>query len=193
MRDHGELVAPFVLAPGVPHEYAVHYKGAGSGNLLDCYIDGQKVVDGFDLDNHPTKGGAWHMTACQIGGGEPFHGEYIVDSFTAAPGPPGAAGDDPDNLGVQIGFFDDQAGEEYFMIVNLMHGLNMSKREGTRTIELGFAGGVSEVERLNRWTGQVESLQTVPGSGNTSTLTFPLEGGTGDLFKWSNGNPWSLQ
>ena len=193
LRDYTDLVAPFDLAPGMPHEYAVHYRGVNSGNLVDCYIDGQRVVDGFDLDDHPTKSGAWHMTACQIGGGGPYEGAFAVDSFTAAPAPPGAVGGDPDNMGVQIGFFDDQAGEEYFMIVNLMHGLNMSKREGLRTIELGFEGGIGAVERLNRWTGQVETLHTVPGSGNTSSLTFPLEGGTGDLFKWSNGNPWSLQ
>jgi len=188
LRDYGGLTAPFPLAPDVPHEYTVHFKGLADENRVDCYIDGQKVVEDFDLDDHPGKGNGWQCNAMQLGGGGPFHGTLSIDEFIAAPPGPGV-----EHKGVQISFFDDAAGEEYFMIVNLMHGPNLSKKAASRTIQLGFDATVTQVERLNRWTGNVEFLQTVSGVGGQRTLTLPFEGGSGELFKWSNGNPWDLR
>tara|TARA_Y100000588_G_scaffold179335_1_gene193205 strand:- start:3828 stop:5246 length:1419 start_codon:yes stop_codon:yes gene_type:complete len=91
-----------------------------------------------------------------------------------------------------ITFFDDKAGEDYFMVVNLVHGLNMSKMDGSRMVRLTFDTDVEKIERLNRLTGQIETLQTKV-EGESRVLDVLLPGGTGDLFKWSNGNPWSLR
>ena len=91
-----------------------------------------------------------------------------------------------------VGFFDDEKGEEYFMVVNLAHGLNMSKMDGARTVRLTFDPSVQQIERLNRMTGRVETLRTKQ-HGGVRVLDIQLEGGTGDLFKWSNGNPWDLR
>ena len=96
------------------------------------------------------------------------------------------------NLGVLVAFFDDEAGEEYFMVVNLQHGPEMSKFEGRRTVVLTLASSIESVERLNRLSGEVETLNTVPAD-DARRLTLRLEGGTGDLFKWSNGKPWALR
>ena len=94
---------------------------------------------------------------------------------------------------VLVSFFDDRAGQEYFMLVNLVHGRNMSKMAGRRTVRLAFTKGVTQIERLNRLTGRVETLRTAAGPGRSRILNISLEGGTGDLFKWSNGKPWALR
>ena len=98
------------------------------------------------------------------------------------------------DMGVLVGFFDDKLNEEYFMIVNLAHGLNMSKTNGMRTVRLTFDPSIKTIERLNRLTGQVETLKTTPTKGvQMTTLDIFLPGGTGDLFKWHNANPWDLR
>ncbi len=97
------------------------------------------------------------------------------------------------NESVLVSFFDDAAGEEYFMVVNLRHGINMSKMDAAGTIRVTFDNSVEKIERLNRLTGLVEVLVTKPGEGDVRVLDVRQEGGTGDLYKWSNGNPWDLR
>ena len=97
------------------------------------------------------------------------------------------------DMGLLVGFFDDKAGEEYFMVVNLVHGLNMSKMDGARMVRLTFDAKVDQIERLNRLTGLVETLRTRKGEADTRVLDIQIEGGTGDLFKWSNGRSWDLR
>lgn len=97
------------------------------------------------------------------------------------------------DMGLLVGFFDDEAGEEYFMVVNMMHGLHQSKTDALRTVRLTFDRNVTKIERLNRLTGEVEILATTPAKGDTVQLDVPLEGGSGDLFKWHNGQGWNLR
>ena len=94
---------------------------------------------------------------------------------------------------ILVGFFDDRARQEYFMVVNLVHGLAMSKMDGVRTVRLTFDRSVQKIERLNRLTGLVETLRTRAGKGGSRILDVQLEGGTGDLFKWANGKEWALR
>jgi len=115
---------------------------------------------------------------------KPFRGHGRLKSLANAENP---------KESVLVGFFDDKAGEEYFMVVNLVHGKNMSKMDAARVIRLTFDRSVEKIERLNRLTGLVETLKTKPGKAGTRLLDVHLEGGTGDLFKWSNGNPWALR
>ena len=56
-----------------------------------------------------------------------------------------------------------------------------------------MSGNVTKIERLNRLTGEVEILATTPAKGDTVQLDVPLEGGSGDLFKWHNGQQWNLR
>jgi len=97
-----------------------------------------------------------------------------------------------DKMGGMVGFFDDQGGQEYFMVVNFLHGATMSKMDGVRTLRLVFDKSVEGIERLNRLTGRVETLRTKI-DGDRRVLDVRLEGGAGDLFKWSNGKPWTLR
>lgn len=92
-----------------------------------------------------------------------------------------------------VAFFDDRHGQEYFMVVNMVHGENMSKLDGLRTLRLTLHPNVTEIERLNRLTGRVETLQTREGAPGERYLDVQLEGGTGDLFKWSGGRGWDLR
>ena len=93
---------------------------------------------------------------------------------------------------VLVSFFDDEAGEEYFFVVNLVHGPNMSKMDCRKTLRLVFDRTVERIERLNRLTGRVEALRT-RAEGGSRVLDIHLEGGTGDLFKWATGKPWALR
>ena len=92
LRDHSppELTAAMPLAAGVPHEYVVRYKGSNSGNLLDVWLDGARVVNDFDLDDHVSKSGPFQFSQVQIGGGVTTVSELAVDEFILAPYAPPA-------------------------------------------------------------------------------------------------------
>jgi len=116
---------------------------------------------------------------------KPFQGRGRLRSVAMADDPRGP---------VLVGFFDDRKKEEYFMVVNLKHGTNLSKTDAAGTVRLTFNRSVEKIERLDRLTGLVEILKTRPGKQRGArVLDVQLEGGTGDLFKWSNGKPWSLR
>jgi len=100
---------------------------------------------------------------------------------------------EPENpSSLAVSFLTDQAGEEYFMIVNMVHGSRMSKLDGARTVRLTFDKNVTHIQRHSRHTGNIVTLVTDTSADGSRFLEFHLEGGTGDLFKWSNGNPWAL-
>jgi hypothetical protein len=87
-----------------------------------------------------------------------------------------------------VSFFDDRAGQEYFMVVNLRHGKDMSKMGAAGTVRLTFDPSIAKIERLNRLTGLVEVLETRFGATAAERfLDIQLEGGTGDLFKYHTG------
>ena len=88
-----------------------------------------------------------------------------------------------------ISWFDDWRGQEYFMLVNLSHGLNLSKADALRTIKLTFDSTVAHLEKLNRLTGEFELLVTEP-DGLNHTIDVSLEGGTGELFRIDGARPW---
>lgn len=84
-----------------------------------------------------------------------------------------------------VGFFRDQAGEEYFMVVNKDFARETDGAKLTTPVTLTFHPGVKSIQRLSRRTGKVEQIK-VRGS-----YTFELPGGTGDLFKFSTGKPFA--
>ncbi|MAE62663.1 MAG: hypothetical protein CMJ18_00200 [Phycisphaeraceae bacterium] len=99
---------------------------------------------------------------------------------------------DGEDMGLLVGLFVDRRGEEYFMIVNLAHGINQSKLDAARRVRIEFDDGIERIERLNRMTGRVETLRTTT-TDQHRVLDVTLEGGTGDLFKWSNGRRWAMR
>jgi len=134
---------------------------SGGNDLWDCKAPGYP-------DNNPVE--PFRLEA--------FKGHGALMSAKVAEGK---------DTGVLVGFFDDKQNEEYFMVVNLAHGLNMSKMDGGRSVRMVFNKSVEEIELLNRLTGLVETLRT-KDAGPGCTLEVRLEGGTGDLFKWSRGS-----
>ncbi|MCK4323105.1 MAG: hypothetical protein KAW89_01145, partial [Armatimonadetes bacterium] len=82
---------------------------------------------------------------------------------------------------VMVGFFRDDAGQEYFMVVNKDIGPGTGVEVAT-DIQLTFHPSVTGLQRLNRITGQVEDIAVEGGN-----CLFSLAGGTGDLFKFDNG------
>jgi len=82
---------------------------------------------------------------------------------------------------VMVGFFRDDAGQEYFMVVNKDIGPGPGADLAT-PIQLTFHPSVTGLQRLNRQTGEVENIAV--RSGN---YVWSLPGGTGDLFKFNNG------
>jgi hypothetical protein len=82
-----------------------------------------------------------------------------------------------------VGFFRDDAGNQYFMLTNLLQGPDKTADQCKATFTLRFHPNVKSILRLNRQTGQAEKLAIDPAQG----LTVTLEGGTGDLFKYGNG------
>ena len=80
-----------------------------------------------------------------------------------------------------IGFFRDDHGGQYFMIVNLRHGEDVTADQAGMVLTLQFAPTVKKVARLSRKTGVPEIL--VPENGQ---IQIALPGGTGDLFKFGD-------
>ena len=85
-----------------------------------------------------------------------------------------------------IGYFQDDAGEDYFMATNVYRHPFLNAAPLAKTITIAFDNSVDSLLRLNRLTGQVE---TVNLTNNTLTLTLP--GGTGDLFKYDTGTAFA--
>jgi len=88
-----------------------------------------------------------------------------------------------DRKDAMIGYFQDDLGEEYFMLVNLWHGAGLDPDQLIASFTLTFSPTIDTLWRLDRLTGLVEEIQLTD-----HTLTFSLPGGTGDLFKFDNGN-----
>jgi autotransporter-associated beta strand protein len=105
---------------------------------------------------------------------------------------------------VYIGFFNplltsygDPAGTAYFMVMNAL-GPYLNDPTATvadcmqrLTLNFDFTGSnITSLQRLRRSDGQVEVVPLTHLSGNQYQLTFDLEGGTGDLFKYNDGSPF---
>jgi hypothetical protein len=69
------------------------------------------------------------------------------------------------------------------MLTNLMHGADVTASAGTMQFQIQFDTTINEILRMNRLTGQSEILTL-----NNHVLSLTLEGGTGDLFKYSMDN-----
>lgn len=97
--------------------------------------------------------------------------------------------------------------QQYFMLTNGLAGKRHSIEQTRQQLTVEFDFGESEItglQRLNRKTGKVESIQAgwreEVASGLTSQfdvlgdhkyrLTLILDGGTGDLFKFGTGAPF---
>ena len=81
-------------------------------------------------------------------------------------------------------FFRDDAGAEYFMIVNKDIGQPATGAELATRVTLSFYPAVKSIQRLRRDNGKVETIAV------DENYAFDLPGGTGDLFKFNTGSPF---
>ena len=85
-------------------------------------------------------------------------------------------------------------GETYFMIVNGLTDADGSATETVQTVTVDFDfldSGVNTLLRLNRNTGLVDEVPLNHRGGSKYHYEFALEGGTGDLFNFGTGAPFT--
>ncbi len=91
----------------------------------------------------------------------------------------GGIGSDEDGL---IGFFEDDHGENYFLLANMYHKADTAAADTELEFHVLFDEDVNQLLRLNRQTGLIDVI-----SFNNNLLNVTLPGGTGDLFKYVTG------
>ena len=105
-------------------------------------------------------------------------------------------------LEILIGFFQDDAGEYYFMVQNVSHdsGAWPNNVTGTETIRLSFdftqapqSTNRTALQTLNKLNGLVESIPLTQHDGTTGYLDVTLEAGDAILLKYDTGAPFALQ
>ncbi|MCC6423740.1 MAG: hypothetical protein IT447_09710 [Phycisphaerales bacterium] len=82
-----------------------------------------------------------------------------------------------------LGLFTDDSGQDYFMLTNLNHGMDMTAAQTALTFTLTFDSQTNSLLRLDRLTGEQEIVNLV-----NHQLIWTLPGGTGDLFKYNTGD-----
>ena len=105
-------------------------------------------------------------------------------------------------LEILIGFFQDDAGEYYFMVQNVSHdsGSWPNNATDTETIRLSFdftsapqSTNRTALQTLNKLNGLVESIPLTQHDGTTGYLDVTLEAGDAILLKYDTGAPFVLQ
>ncbi len=82
---------------------------------------------------------------------------------------------------VLVGFFEDDQGDDYFMLTNLWHDENVASSQRSMKVTLKLQPGVTAIGRLSRETGKPELLTV---KGDEFELTLP--GGTGELLRFGS-------
>ncbi len=139
------------------------------------------------------------MQLWQVGAGDPYLRSCLAQNVGTVnydlPGE-GLPGD------VLIGWFKvldesfdgpDAQNQIYFMVMNGLTDPNGSAADCRQKITLTWSfgsSGITRLERLDRNTGQIDVLALTPLPGGLMSLTFTLDGGTADLFKFDTGAPF---
>jgi hypothetical protein len=83
----------------------------------------------------------------------------------------------------------DYSGEVYFMVLNGLTDYTGSASATRQKMRLRFNSSVTQIQRLSRDTGLVETLPLIV-DGTTKYYELTLDGGTADLFKIDTGAPF---
>ncbi len=136
------------------------------------YLQGEYLLFGFILTDNPVPSG---MTAWSSGaGGDPHILHADVDSSD-----PATYGEGNDGL---MGFFVDDLGRRYLMLVNLSHGAGLDAAAASLPLYVQFDSSTSELLELDPETGQQVLVPLV-----SNRLDVTLRGGSGRLFKYNDG------
>lgn len=107
-------------------------------------------------------------------------GDENILSITLDTSDPANQGAGKDGL---VGFFTGDDDEQYFMLTNLYHSAGLDADDAILTFIIEFDESVNSVWRMNRLTGLAEEMIL-----DSHVLHLTLPGGTGDLFKYDDGN-----
>lgn len=136
------------------------------------FVPGRHQSGIFTAPNSPLAG----LTVWSIGAGSDPHLTGAAVNWNIA----GGIGAEKNGL---LGFFTDDSGQNYFMLTNLNHGMDLSAADTALSFTLTFDSGINSLLWLNRLTGEQEVVNLV-----NHQLVWTLPGGTGDLFKYNTGD-----
>ncbi|QDS99077.1 LamG domain-containing protein [Adhaeretor mobilis] len=157
---------------GIPSELYPHAQQANAEVL--ALGESLRYLESTDWRN--VWGGVTSFTPNTIPSWDLNAGQGQIDSISID----GPAADLKDAM---VGYFEDDLGEEYFMLVNMWHGVGLDPDDLIADFTVEFDSSIDTIWRLNRLTGLVEEI-----SLTSNAFTFSLPGGTGDLFKINNSN-----
>ena len=172
IHERGVLMPDCTPSPLYEHSAKVHAEVANIGQTLRFLTSTDiALIPGFEQSRIPPFHKKWepgtgdddHIKSISIVG----PGEYVR----------GKKG--------LIGYFRDDHGNRYFMLTNLFQRAETSAKDCELKFQITFDPATKEIYRLSRETGQVERLEIVDSDKG---LLITLPGGTGDLFKYDNGN-----
>ncbi|MHB9071532.1 MAG: hypothetical protein ACYC54_14335 [Sedimentisphaerales bacterium] len=82
------------------------------------------------------------------------------------------------NNNAVLGYFEDDNGDDYFMLVNVKRAKDTSAWDTRLDFTIHFSASVTSLYKMNRDTGLIEYVPITNGS-----VTLTILGGTGELFK----------
>ena len=92
-------------------------------------------------------------------------------------------------------FDGDAEGETYFMVVNGLSGLTADANDAMQNVTLAFDfgdSGIDSLQKLSRETGSVDTVALIADGGSAYHLDMELPSGTGELFKFDTGAPFTM-
>ncbi len=136
------------------------------------FLPGQYLMYDVVLTDNPLPDGlsAWSSGA----GGDPHIVGADVDSSSSA-----NQGEDKSGL---LGFFTDDEGKHYFLLVNLAHGASQSAADATLPLWVQFDSSVNTLLELDRDSGETRTINLTD-----HRLEVTLLGGSGRLYKYDDG------
>ena len=150
------------------------YAPAAEANLEVAHIG--RSLRFLESTDWRFQSGGVAPTPALISPWDPGAGNGLIDAIAIQ----GAPQDRRDAL---VGYFADDDGGDYFMLVNTFHGDGLDAAAAAVSFTVTFDDTVDRLWRLNRLTGEVEQIVLV-----NHVLNLNLPGGTGDLFKFGDGD-----
>ena len=136
------------------------------------FVPGRHSDQGQLWENSPPTG----LSVWEYGDGGDQNVVWVTVDYT-----------EPEYIGLEkdglIGFFTDDEGVRYFMLTNLYQGPDMTADEASLSFIMLFVDTIDSIWRLSRDTGLAEEILLT-----NHRLFLTLPGGTGDLFKYDDGN-----
>jgi hypothetical protein len=150
------------------------YHDAAEANLEVANLG--RVLRHLDSTDWRFRSGSGHAAPEYVPTWNASAGDGLIDSLTIN-------GETQAFKDALLGYFSDDGGQDYFMLVNAFHGKTFDASAATASFVLVFDPSINALLRINRLTGEPEKITLA-----NHTLNLTLPGGTGDLFKYTTGD-----